>query len=248
MMQRIQLRIKPIDGQRMHSNWGYTLYGILSQNTDANYIAQLHQRNETPLSQYLETLPETSEAIWHINLLGEEAIYHWGASLKKQHSYQAAHHHTVLQVLEQNWEEPVSEHNFCYQYLVEHNANRLHKLHFLTPVGFKSQNQYQIFPTIELMLKSLWRSWQNYSQELKLDDDMVRDQLIQYTKIWEYQLKSARYPVKGNKIPAFRGDVVLSVHGPEPLARLVQLLLAFGEYSGMGMKTALGMGGYRLER
>jgi len=236
-----------MDGQRMHSNWGYALYGILSQNTDADYIAQLHQRNETPISQYLELLPGTSEAIWHINLLGEEAIHYWGKPLKKHDSYQADHHHTVLQVLEQNWEEPVSEHDFCQRYLVEDPADRRHKLNFITPVGFKSQEQYQLFPSVELIVKSLWRSWQNYSQELKLEGDVVRDQLIQYTQIWEYQLKSARYPVKGNKIPAFRGNLVLSVHGPEPLARLVQLLLAFGEYSGLGMKTALGMGGYRLQ-
>lgn len=245
-MQRIQLKVTAADGQKLHYNWGYALYGMLVQRAEPAYIAVLHQRNETPISQYLEVLPGATEAIWHVNLLGEEAIQYFGAVLKRNQTFPAEHHHTELRILEQKWGEPVSEQQFCQTYLTASSASRQHKLELITPVGFKSQEQYQIFPTVELILKSLWRSWQGYSQKLKLEGDDVRDQLIQYTQIQAYQLKSTRYPVKGNRIPAFKGNLMLSVHGPEPLTRLVHMLVAFGEYSGLGMKTALGMGGYHL--
>lgn len=248
MMQKIQLKVTAEDGQKLHTNWGYSLYGILSQHTDTDFIAELHSRNETPLSQYLEVLPGGIEAIWHIHLLNEEAIYYFGETIKKYDSFPAEHHQTTLLIHEKHISEPVAEHDFCMQYLADQPVNRRQELEFITPVGFKSQEQYQIFPTVDLLLKSLWRNWQSFSRELQLDGDDVRDQLIQYTQIRDYQLKSVRYPLKGNKIPACKGKVVLYINGPEPLARIVSMLLAFGEYSGMGMKTALGMGGYRLKQ
>ena len=246
MLQQIQLKVKAADGQKLHTNWGYSLYGILCRHTDSDYIAELHSCNETPISQYLEVLPGYQEGIWHIHLLGEEAIHFFGETIQNNNSFPAEHHGTILQIVEKHIAAPISEHDFCMQYLTMGEAVRTHELEFITPVGFKSQEQYQIFPTVELMLKSLWRNWQSFSRELQLDGEDVRDQLIQYTQIRDYQLKSVRYPLKGNKIPACKGKVILQVHGPEPLARIVSMLLAFGEYSGIGMKTALGMGGCRI--
>jgi CRISPR-associated endoribonuclease Cas6 len=246
MMQQVQLTVKTADSQRLHSNWGYVLYGILAQHADSAYIADLHQRNETPISQYLEVLPNGTEGIWHICLLGEEAIHQISKVLEQHTQFAAEHHHTTLQILEKNWGKKFSERDFCQQYLTTADVPRRQKLQFLTPTGFKSQEQYQIFPSTELIVKSLWRSWHSYAQELLLDGDDVREQLIQHIHIADYQLRSVRYPVKGNKIPAFQGSIGLQLHGPEPLVRLLNLLLAFGEYSGLGIKTTLGMGGYRL--
>lgn len=246
MMQQIQLKVCAKDGQKLHNNWGYSMYGMLCQYSDNDYIAELHQRNETPISQYLEVLPGGIEGIWHIHLLDEEAIHYFGETIQKNKSFYSDYYQTTLQILERQIRTPISEQEFCMQYLVGQDTRRRHEIEFLTPVGFKSQEQYQIFPTVELMIKSLWRNWQNFSHDLQLDGDEVREQLIQYTQMRDYQLKSVRYPLKGNKIPACQGNIILQMHGPEPLARIVSMLLAFGEYSGMGMKTALGMGGYRL--
>lgn len=247
-MQQIQLKVRTEDGQKLHSNWGYSLYGILSQYTDSDYIADLHSRNETPISQYLEVLPGGLEGIWHINLLTDEAIDYFGKTLQDNQQFYSNYHQTTLEILDKQIINSISERDFCLQYLVEQEVGRRYELEFITPVGFKSQEQYQIFPTVELMLKSLWRNWQSFSRELRLEGDDVREQLIQYTQIKDYQLKSVRYPLKGNKIPACKGKIILQVHGPEPLVRIVSMLLAFGEYSGMGMKTALGMGGYHLKK
>jgi CRISPR/Cas system endoribonuclease Cas6 (RAMP superfamily) len=41
--------------------------------------------------------------------------------------------------------------------------------------------------------------------------------------------------------------MTLRLHGPDTLARYVRFLLRFGEYSGVGIKTAIGMGGIRIK-
>lgn len=246
MMRQIRLKIAAADGQKLHSNWGYALYGILSDKARPEYIADLHMRNETPISQYLEVLPGREQAYWHINLLGAEAVEEITAIFASNDQFEALHHQTTLQILEKELGQVVTEADFCRRYLADSPAKRKLRLELLTPTGFKSQGAYQLFPSVEWMIKSLWRSWQAFAQEVLLEGDDVREQLIQYTHISDYQLKSTRYPVKGNNIPAFKGNVTLYIAGPEPLVRLVNMLLAFGEYSGMGIKTALGMGGYRL--
>ena len=42
------------------------------------------------------------------------------------------------------------------------------------------------------------------------------------------------------------GRVTLVIGGPDQLARLAGAMLSFGEYCGIGIKTALGMGAVRV--
>lgn len=51
---------------------------------------------------------------------------------------------------------------------------------------------------------------------------------------------------KADKIPAFVGSLTLHAAGPQSLRGLVAMLLSFGEASGIGVKTSMGMGGVQL--
>lgn len=247
MIQKITLKVRSSNQQSLSNSWGYSLYGVLAQCIDSDYMEILHQQNSTPIHQFLEVLPNHTEALWHIHLLNDEAIHFVGEAIESREFFSVQQYHTKLQVLEKKEETVLSELSFCQKYLVERPSERRQTLHFLTPVGFKSQEVYQIFPTEELIIKSLWNHWQNYSTELPLEGDDVQAQLIDNVKIVDYRLRSTRFPLKGFNIPSFTGNIVLKIYGPESLVRLVNLLTHFGEYSGLGMKTALGMGGYRLE-
>lgn len=247
MMQKITLKVTTSDLQPLSSRWGYNLYGVLAQCTDSAYIEALHQSNSTPIHQFLEVLPNRLEALWHIHLLTDDAICYFGEAIEGRDSFSVQQYHTNLEVLSRTVESALSETDFCHKYLVELPCERRQTFRFLTPIGFKSHEMYQIFPSEDLMIKSLWNHWQQQSTELSLEGNDVRTQLIDNIQIVDYRLQSTYFPLKGIKIPSFTGKLVLKIHGPEPLVRLVNLLTHFGEYSGLGMKTALGMGGYRLE-
>lgn len=247
MMQKITLKVTTSDQQPLSSNWGYSLYGVLAQCTNSAYIETLHQQNSTPIHQFLEVLPNRTEALWHIHLLNDDAIHFFGEAIEGRASFTVQQYHTNLQILTKNVEMALSETDFCHKHLVEFPCERRQTLQFLTPIGFKSHDAYQIFPTEELIIKSLWNHWQQHSTELSLEGDDVQRQLIENVQIVDYRLRSTHFPLKGVKIPSFTGKLILKIHGPAPLVRLVNLLTYFGEYSGVGMKTALGMGGYRLE-
>ncbi|MDE7307747.1 MAG: CRISPR system precrRNA processing endoribonuclease RAMP protein Cas6, partial [Lachnospiraceae bacterium] len=68
----------------------------------------------------------------------------------------------------------------------------------------------------------------------------------EYSEIVQYQLKSIFYCIGKNKIPAFIGQITVKVNGPQLMVNFANLLFRFGEYSGIGIKTAMGMGNIKL--
>ncbi|NLB78464.1 MAG: CRISPR system precrRNA processing endoribonuclease RAMP protein Cas6 [Clostridiaceae bacterium] len=141
-----------------------------------------------------------------------------------------------------------SETEFAEKYLVtEPYATKIRITH-ITPCSFKSNEQYTIFPSPHLIIKSAVQKWNLYPEKYSVNDEEAIEQLIENTRIQSYNLRSTRYHVKGAVIPSFIGDTTITVRGPEPLLQLINLLMMFLEFSGLGMKTSLGMGGCKIER
>lgn len=73
------------------------------------------------------------------------------------------------------------------------------------------------------------------------------DDLSSFVSLEEYHLNSAKHLVKrGNVIPGFYGKVNIVVSGRPEQAASISLLLRYATFSGLGAKTALGMGGLIL--
>ena len=68
-----------------------------------------------------------------------------------------------------------------------------------------------------------------------------------HVEISMYKLRSTSFHLDGTKVPAFIGDVTIVVKGPVQLVNLANMLLTFGTYSGVGIKTGIGMGGIAFE-
>ena len=65
-------------------------------------------------------------------------------------------------------------------------------------------------------------------------------------RISDYNLRTTRFQLKENKIPGFIGNMRIDAHLSAPLLDIWKILITFSEYSGIGIKTALGMGGVKL--
>ena len=48
------------------------------------------------------------------------------------------------------------------------------------------------------------------------------------------------------KIPAFIGKITIKLTGTKTMTNFANMLFEFGEYSGIGIKTSLGMGCIKL--
>lgn len=144
------------------------------------------------------------------------------------------------------------------------------KIQFETTTSVKHKGLYRPVPDATLIFKSLFTRWQAlvdpvssplpYSPEI----DVLDIFLMYGLSIRDYQIAVRHIPMKNAPIQGFRGTVDFRVEPPtralkrlakrgddqasealahyEALSRLMTLLAAFGFYSGIGIKTAQGMG------
>ena len=126
-------------------------------------------------------------------------------------------------------------------------CSRKVRLRFITPCSFKSQGVYQIFPSIRLMFQSLVNRYDAMSEKNSVFYPELLEDLEQHTMITEYRLQSRLFGVEGISIPSYQGHTTLRMSGPQQMVNLMHMLLRFGTYSGIGIKTAMGMGGLQIE-
>ena len=117
------------------------------------------------------------------------------------------------------------------------------EIQFRSAASFKQNGRYVIFPQEKLILQSLVNRWNSFCEEYPLCDPDALCMLESGIYIRDYALKTVRYHLKKVYIPAFVGKVTLDSRLPVPLAELWRAILLWADYSGIGIKTALGMGG-----
>ena len=127
----------------------------------------------------------------------------------------------------------------------QNEYHRYIDLEFLTPTAFKSNGRYVILPDVRYIFQSLMNKYGVSSPDMEMYDEETLEQLVQNSNIIRYKLKSVYFPMEGIKIPSFKGELSIKVNGTATMAKYAQLLTDFGEYSGIGIKTAMGMGGVR---
>lgn len=72
------------------------------------------------------------------------------------------------------------------------------------------------------------------------------DYLNECVRIVNYRLRSTKFYLEGTKIPSFIGTFTIKVNAPLPVLQLVDVLLKSANYTGIGVKTSLGMGKIEL--
>jgi CRISPR-associated endoribonuclease Cas6 len=208
----------------------------------SEYLAnELHSNAATPFAGY--TTYQNKTITWHIAAYGEfaeeilEAVKSTTFTLKKFGVTLTPEFSAFLFV---------SEKDYCKKYFIDSTPRRLITLKFITPTAFKSNGKYVIFPSETLLIKSIAGKWDSCAEQFFLSDGETLSQIAEYIQINKYRLKSDVYHIKGIAIPAFSGEVTLKINGPEPLQKVANLMFNFATYSGIGIKTALGMGGVAL--
>lgn len=81
-----------------------------------------------------------------------------------------------------------------------------------------------------------------------MQDPDAEQAILQGVHITGYRLHTQRYDLKGSWVPGCQGSITLEARLALPLLELWNALLSLAPYSGLGIKTALGMGGVELER
>lgn len=77
-------------------------------------------------------------------------------------------------------------------------------------------------------------------------DEETLEQLCENAQIVKYDLKSVNFPLESVRIPSFIGKITIKMNGTQTMANFAKMLFEFGTYSGVGIKTSIGMGCIKL--
>ena len=231
---------------RLRAEWlGPFLQGFLMEHTDSDYAALLHASTANPYSQYCCS-PDGAELVWKVCALTDEAASYLVDPIARIDEVKL---HAVNETfLVQKAEIETLGVDKIIGLLSEECPPK-HRIRFVTPTSFKSRGEYMIMPSTRLIFQSLFMRYsQVYAGDNEVDGDTI-DYISSHSRISSYNLHSMYYPIsadKKTKIPAFAGETALSISGKQPLQGLANMLLTFGEYAGIGIKTSMGMGGVRM--
>ena len=214
------------------------LQGIIMENIDTNYAEKLHGNQLNPYSQYITK--ENGTPIWHIHTYTEEAYENIILPMQKLQEIIIRKKELRVKIGEKELT-TCMEKELIDEFYTEDCPKYLN-ISFLTPTSFKQDGKYVIYPDLKLIYGSLMRKYSAASETMDMIDENTLTELTEHSEIIRYRLQTVPFPVEKVRIYGFTGSIGIRVNGPETLARYIRLLLKFGEYSGVGIKTGIGMG------
>lgn len=222
---------------------GSCLQGVLMEHIDTAYARLLHQLPFNPYSQYCSK-DSDGNLVWHINALTDEAAAYIIEPMRTIDSITVRSRKLTLEPLKSTLETLDLKGLLD---VIRQEGDRKQKVRFVTPTAFKSQGDYVFMPSVRHMFQNLLMHYsQVYEGSKEVDADTVA-YINQHVKITSYNLRSQYFAYasgEGKRIPAFIGTLTLSIGGPVTMVGLVRMLLKFGEYAGVGVKTSMGMGAF----
>ena len=234
------------DKEKQHGTYlASLLQGVLMEKMEPSYAAFLHESRIHPYSQYVECRDE--EILWHVNALTREAEeYILGPLLEGcLEEVILQNRDETLRIVERSVETCTYESMIEEYYLGE--CSRYIPLRICTPMAFKQNGRYCIIPSPRLIFQSLMRRFDACQEENTIFTEELLQEFESLTEISDYRLRSMRFSLEGVRIPSFTGNLKIHVNGPQQMANVAGMLVRFGEYSGIGIKTGMGMGAVRIE-
>lgn len=244
MLQKLILQCSYDNDQKANYNWGSLMHGILMEALIPEVVNLLHESQLKPYTQYVTTDGDDN-LIWTIGIWDNDIAAHIIPAVMSISKIFIKHKNLELKVTASQ-RLSISKNEHFHKYFTSEKPARRYEIEFLTPCSHKQQGEYVLFPTPELIINSLARRYNAYINDISLDDEEAMEQIAQNIKIVRYTLRTAVFYLENTKITGYTGKITIIIRGPEQLARLAGALLSFGEYSGIGIKTALGMGGIKV--
>lgn len=244
MYVKLQMELKTENKDVIPFQKANILQSVLMDRIDSEYAENLHISGLHPYSQ--SVVNENGINIWTVCTTNEEAYHKIIEPLCEESfsDFEIRHNDWKVSIADKRLYK-ISRKQFMDKYYFE-DSEKYIKVSFITPAAFKSQGQYVFYPDLQLLYQSLINKYDEASVDESLKSDELTAQLVEYSTVTGYNLRSIFYNIGQNRIPAFMGNMTIRINGPQAMVNFVNMLFRFGEYSGIGIKTAIGMGSIKI--
>lgn len=227
---------------------GSVLHGVLMELVGTDYAGQLHETGLRPYSQYVYFDKDRKQYIWRLSAVTADAVNRIVRPMlempEKIFLKQKRGH---LYIKDRNILEETFYYDLIHKFLRSDVFYTQAKLQCMSTTSFKVDKQYTIFPEAFRIYRYLLRQWNQFSTFGMLDTDSILGDLEAGVFIRDYNLRMGTYGLEGVKIRGFRGQVIMQFKRNVELQRVLALLSYYSQFTGLGIKTALGMGGVKCE-
>ncbi len=248
-LKRLEIKFALPSSIKLNQAIGSIMQGVLMENIDHDYATYLHRQNLRPYSQYIFFSKKQNCLVWRISILNDEANNEILLPLSKLSEHVLLRKKkTTLTVLSKECTYNSNYEMLAQKYFSSDNiVDNKHTIDFkfITSTAFKSQGQYIIFPEPQLIIYSLLNRWNALSPLNFLQDRCIAEQLQQHLYVDNYQLNMRPFSLEGIRVPAFVGLYSLGITKNDMAQRIFAMLSEFAMLSGIGIKTAIGMGAVR---
>lgn len=245
MISRLCMILETSEGKKIPYQKAVILQGIIMERITQEFALALHESKLHPYSQYV--INRNGENIWVVNTLNKEAYEKIIKALQDEEFKDFKIEHDDMEVgISKKEEMVIARSDFMRKYYFN-DSDKYIELAFNTPTAFKSQGMYVNYPNLELIYKSLMNKYDSSSINESLISDELLEELVKSTRVLKYDLHSCNYSVGNSKIPSFMGNMLLRIDGTQGIVNFANMLFRFGEFSGVGIKTAMGMGSIKLK-
>lgn len=237
---RLTIRLKKDPAERMNYSCSSLFQGAMMEQIDPVYGQVLHEQGLKPYTMNLQF--SENEIFWNVIALSETAEVNIIDVLLKDNFQEVLikKKNLVFPIIDKKVYRNSYSELFEQNYLK--NRSRYIKIRFMTPTAFKSNKQYQNYPTPKWIFQSLMLRYDAYADDSVIYSEELLDHYSTHIQTAAYNLRSVSFALEGIWIPAFLGEVTYKINGNQSAVNLAYVLLRFGEYAGVGIKTALGMG------
>ena len=239
-LSKLEMVVDAGQGEELTYNRSSLLHGVIMEHISMEYAETMRRDGMKPYSQSIQKAGD--QVIWQVNCLTETAYENIITRLMadKYRSFEQKHNGAAYTITEKTVSTATTQDLIEQYYLGE--CDRSVSLLFQTPTAFRQQGQYVFYPDLKLIYSSLMNRFDLFEENSGMRSEETLEQLADYSKITGYHLRSHMFSLEGVRIPSFTGRINIRIHGPSQLVNLVHMLLHYGEYSGVGIKTAIGMG------
>ena len=226
-------------GCKAHAARGSICHGALMERLEPALAKAFHQQAMRPYRQTVFYDKKRKQSFWQLGIFSEEA---------ERGILHALRQSPYLYLKQQGYEIQLGPFS-CQADTVEHIFQQCSsaagaEITFCSTTGFKRNGAYVLFPESALLYHSVILRWPLLAS--KVLEPSLEKMLDYYTIIQRYDLHTELFSVDGHSIPGFAGTIGLRFCGNKQINQIAAALLRCAVYTGIGIKTALGMGAVRV--
>ena len=235
MLNQIDIYLKKSDISSLYSDLGIKLHGFIMSKIDTKYAGLLHEKEPRPFSLFVHDSKDGF--VCRVSTLNDEA-------------------EQIIAMLEDI--DKITVYGMDEPLVVEHNHRSIpidaadipeilgknkYRLDIVTPATRKTSGRYTNPPDPQKYFGSVANKLWEY-EHIEIGHEEFEALFAEMT-MSRYHFESSSFALAGKKIPSMIGNADISLKSGADTKKL-KMLLGYATYSGIGAKTALGMGGFLM--